>query len=383
MMIFHNKSARFRLKRRTIVKNTFFPVLSIFMVFLHFSCSGGWQGRMYAEDGVEVTENTGRSVYGAHFGEMLQLRETLVLGGEEGPEEELFSMRPQVAVDDDLNIYTLDSKARLLRKYDSQGKLLWQTGREGQGPGEFMAPSAIALSDKGGIHVLDQYIAIQEFDTDGIFQRITHLARRCWDLDILPDGRLFLNLFLEGKQGVSSFLYTSEGRPLEPFTEDYVYGPQEYFQGTGGFGPDKARRCLDGSIYFSLPDRYEIREYTLSGRLERVIRRSLTLEPFGFRQQGSQRNIHIKDRSGPCFLWRDGMLINVMTRSRGGKVLREWRMDFFDRDGRFLGSYTLPDYRFLKAVDREGNLYFVESLPYPRLIRCEASLDLHPNSKTK
>ena len=355
----------------------FFILVFIVLFPLFFSgCGGGWQGRMYTEDGVEVTENTGRSLYGERFTEILELRETLILGGEERPEDELFSMAPRVAVDDSLNIYTLDPKACRLRKYAASGKLLWQTGRRGQGPGEFMGPDAIALSGHGGIYVLDQNVNVQEFDANGIFQRMIHLDRRCWDLDILPDGRMFLNLFLEGKQGVSSFLYSSEGQPMGPFTEDYTYAPNASFQGIGGFAPDKARRFLDGKIYFSLPDRYEIREYTLDGGLERVIRRSLPLEPFGFRQQGGQRNIHIKDRSGPCFLWRDGKLINVVTLSRGGNILREWRMDFFDRDGRFLGSHNLPDYRFLKAVDREGNLYFVESLPFPRLIRCEAHLNI-------
>jgi hypothetical protein len=272
---------------------------------------------MFSKDEVAVTENTGRSVYGESFGEMLELRETLVLGGEEVPEEELFSMWPEVAVDDDLNIYTLDSKARLLRKYDTQEKLLWQTGREGPGPDEYMAPRTIALSDKGGIHVLDQYIAVQEFDTDGIFQRMIHLDRRCCDLDILPNGRLFFHLLVAERQGVSSYIYSSEGKPLEPFIEDYYYAPD--VQAPYSINPDKARRLLEGKIYFSLPDRYEIREYALDGGLERVIRRSLSLEPFGVRRQGSRRNIYVKDRSGPCFLWRDGMLINVMTRSRGGK----------------------------------------------------------------
>ncbi|MFC2161023.1 6-bladed beta-propeller [Acidobacteriota bacterium] len=343
----------------------------IYCLFLS-GCAKGWQGRMYTDGGVEVTENTGRSIYGDRFAEILELRETLILGQEKVSEEYTFYSTPLLTVDDNLNIYVFDRKESHLRKYDRNGTFLWQTGRSGQGPGEFQFADDLALDGDGSIFILDRHIAVHEFDTKGAFKRTLNLDRRCWNLDVLPDGRLFLNLFLEGRHGVSSYFYSSEGLPLEPFREEYTYA--SYAQGQGGISPDKARRLLDGHIFFSLPDQYEIRKYTIDGTLKRIIRRSLLLDPFNIRQEAGRKFISVKDRSGPCYLWREGILINVMTRSRGSSALREWRMDFFDRDGRFIGSSLLPDYRFLNAVDQEGNLYFVESLPYPRIIRCETNL---------
>ena len=44
-------------------------------------------------------------------------------------------------------------------------------------------------------------------------------------------------------------------------------------------------------------------------------------------------------------------------------------MDFFNQKRQFLGSYEMPENKTLAAIDTEGNFYFIQWNPYPKVIR--------------
>ena len=46
-------------------------------------------------------------------------------------------------------------------------------------------------------------------------------------------------------------------------------------------------------------------------------------------------------------------------------------IDFYGKDGKFLGSYTLPAFTRLGTVDSRGNFYFINTDPFPRIYRAE------------
>jgi hypothetical protein len=71
-----------------------------------------------------------------------------------------------VAVGDSGEIYVLDALDYALKKFDAAGRLLKKAGRQGSGPGEFLAPRVLALC-AGRLYVLDQArLGILVFDTD-------------------------------------------------------------------------------------------------------------------------------------------------------------------------------------------------------------------------
>lgn len=71
-------------------------------------------------------------------------------------------------VDDAGNIYLLDILGATVSIYDKDGKLIYNFGKKGQGPGEFGNPVCLALSKNNRIHILDRSRkTVQTFDFKG------------------------------------------------------------------------------------------------------------------------------------------------------------------------------------------------------------------------
>lgn len=68
-------------------------------------------------------------------------------------------------------IYVLDNDERSVVAFNLEGRLLFQFGREGQGPGEFVDPNSLTYDD-GKIYITDRsLLRVSEFSSEGIFQR--------------------------------------------------------------------------------------------------------------------------------------------------------------------------------------------------------------------
>ena len=107
------------------------------------------------------------------------------------PEDSQLGMAADLTVDHQGNIYVLDAQACDIKKFDRKGKFLKALGRKGQGPGEFEAPSRLAVSGEKLIVYDSGNARLSCLGTDGSF--ITNIARTS-DLEIvndikgLPDG---------------------------------------------------------------------------------------------------------------------------------------------------------------------------------------------------
>ena len=75
-------------------------------------------------------------------------------------------LQTRVAVDGLGNIYALGTFNSAVFKFGPEGKFLNRFGGRGDQPGQFHAPSAIAVDGRGRVYVSD-IKGIQIFDTDG------------------------------------------------------------------------------------------------------------------------------------------------------------------------------------------------------------------------
>ena len=66
-----------------------------------------------------------------------------------------FSTIFDAAVTDSGDIIVADRSAPMIRAFDRSGKVLWSTGRGGNGPGEFVFPMRVAIGADRGVTVLD------------------------------------------------------------------------------------------------------------------------------------------------------------------------------------------------------------------------------------
>ena len=77
------------------------------------------------------------------------------IGVADGAEEYMFGDVADIAVARDGSIYVYDRKVPAIRKYDAQGKYVRTIGRKGQGPGEYLSGSGLALMRDGRLLLWD------------------------------------------------------------------------------------------------------------------------------------------------------------------------------------------------------------------------------------
>jgi len=151
--------------------NVLLIVLFLLVLLIPISCQkqqSEWKGTIEEVDGVMVVKNPGEPVYGEFT---FSLEEDLSLGGDPHKDNYYFPRRASLAVDDDRNIYVLDSGNFRIQKYDSSGHYLLSIGRQGQGPGEFQYPSNLSLDAQGNILIFDSMTrAIKVFAQDGTYK---------------------------------------------------------------------------------------------------------------------------------------------------------------------------------------------------------------------
>lgn len=139
--------------------------------FLYISALGdqkaGWKGKIEQEEGVKVVKNPKEPLYGEIE---LELELDLTIGGEEYDENYNFIRISDVKVDEDGNIYVLDSRECRIQIYDKDGKYLKTIGRKGEGPGEFQRASRMTMSARGKLYV-DESRKILIFNEDNTYER--------------------------------------------------------------------------------------------------------------------------------------------------------------------------------------------------------------------
>ena len=127
------------------------------------SSAGEYVAERSAVDGVETV----RTVSGSRWGGEGQLVEELSIGVDIGDEPYLFGAITAAWATED-RIYIVDSQVPAVRAFDLEGNYLFDIGNQGQGPGEYGQPVAMAVTGDGRILVTDvQGGHLNIFDSEG------------------------------------------------------------------------------------------------------------------------------------------------------------------------------------------------------------------------
>ena len=359
-------------------------ILICLIVVSAFASQKKWKGKIYEEQGVTIIENEGPGLWEKTPLKQIKFEEDLSIGEETGKDYLMFRDELDVAVDSEGNIYILDIGNQRVIKFNENGEFIWETGRSGQGPGEFQSRPyqsnySVHLTPSEDIAVMDER-RVHFFDKNSDYQKTLRLERRIWDFDFFPDGKLLISLTLLSKIGNSAAFYSSDGQFESAFPDEYIY---ETIKSRIGIVCGARYIVHSDKVYVSLPGPYEIREYDFKGKLLRKIRRDLKIESPFIKTLEEGRSWQTSDVSGPCFVSPDGNIVNFVTlveekekvkqMIRG--VERTWTplefhksLDFFNSEGQFLGSHVLEE-RELRFIDDTDFFYFSIKDPYPRVVR--------------
>jgi len=359
-------------------------ILFCLIVFSAYGSQKKWKGKIYEEQGVTIIENEGPGLWEKKPSKLINFEEDLIIGEEAGKDYLLFREELDVAVDSAGNIYILDIGNHRVLKFNGKGGFIWETGRSGQGPGEFQSRPyqnyySIHLTPSEDIAVRDDR-SIHLFDKNSDYQKTLKIDRYIWDFDFFPDGNLLISLALMSKIGNSAAFYSSDGTFESAFPDEYIY---ETIKSRMGIVCGARYIVHSDKVYVSLPGPYEIREYDFEGKLLRKIRRDLKLESPFIKSLEEGRKWQTSDVSGPCFVSPDGKIANFVTlveeKEKVKRIIRgvetTWTplefhksLDIFSEKGQFLGSYVLEE-RELRFIDERDFFYFSVKDPYPRVIR--------------
>jgi len=357
----------------------FFLIVTVVLFSLHCA-QDKWEGEIYTQGNVKVVENKGPGLWEGEEGKDISFEETLSLGQEQGEDHLMFYRLRDLAVDSDLNLYVLDAGNHRIIKFNKNGQFVWKAGRKGQGPGEFQYPRNITFSPEKELVVGDGR-RVHFFTKEGEYLRSIRIDKSYHDFYFLPDGRILVSVFVRGRPGVAAEYYTDGGEFIKEFTDEYRYGPELSFGGGVSIG-GRGVQLIGDKIYLSLPDQYEIREYDLEGNLIAKIKRNIKLKPPNIKItniSGSTRvSVYPSDCSGPCYKVGQKYLINCLRLAEKNdekKYDTKKLIEFFNTEGQYLRRIELPEGRELTAIDSQKNLYFIQTDPFPKVIRASLKLD--------
>ena len=160
-----------------------------------------WEGTIEEKNDVKVIKNPKTPLYGEIE---LKLEVDLVIGGEDVDENYMFRRVSDIEVDEEENIYVLDSRECRIQKYDKNGKYLKTIGRKGEGPGEFQQASSMYLDSEGKLYI-NEYRKIHIFEKNGVFEKIIIPKSPLYTFGITKKGSIF----------GQSYTFTEEGTTLD------------------------------------------------------------------------------------------------------------------------------------------------------------------------
>jgi hypothetical protein len=289
-------------------------------------------------------------------------------------------------------IYLIDLRPIIIRVYDREGTFLFNLGRRGSGPGEYLGPAGIAVNPESGTtYIRDAALSrFNLYDASGRYLESWRL--RSGSVSLIPpvmthDGRLFSVARLPQPTGQGWLRYglvevTSAGTTGDTLAVpawDHRNRIVEFSTPDGllamrvPFSPEVVwAMSPTGAMLSGISDRYRIeRHHPVQGSLiierivdqvalhtgERAWHRSGLVEIIresapGWNWSGPDFPTHkpffdaiIPDDAGRCWVLRrgQGYLTGPTDESGAARWADRYLLDVFREDGTYLGEVALPD----------------------------------------
>jgi len=202
----------------------------------------------------------------------MHITEDLRIGTVKGSDEYMFGVIREIAVDDDGQIFVLDTKKTLINIYNRNGLYKKTIGRHGQGPGELQAPQRMSKTWQDEIFVEDHGArSFVYYTLDGHYsRRVTFASVFIFTTGVDSLGNIVGIVQTPGKNGNKqvinrygpklNYLHTL-GYPIEGNRREYNY-----------FKPWLSWAAFKGDhIIFAYSTNYELYIYNAQGTLVQII----------------------------------------------------------------------------------------------------------------
>lgn len=348
---------------------------------------------------VRVVENPRYGPFQDSPGDILTFEEEATFGSEDGELEEILSWVQAIAVDDNGNVYLLEP-SRIVA-FDPAGRLLWSSGTQGQGPGEFQGPRGLAFDGTDRLITINQSgTRIDEFDLDGKYVMSTPVESTGFSrLSLrfaLDDGTLVAHRTSFGKLGATIvLLHRSPEWSVSQTIEIDQTGDLEISRNAGDA---PVAYEWNSMLAISHTQRYEYAMYDSSLNERIVVRRNVPeFTRMGVAVSGNSTSVREFSFLGPPVpLSADYNLTSgywptnvsdpdeTVRLSRSGnrpEIITHRTMDLYDGDWNLLYSLENENLEALNlgdvmAYDKGGVIYTFRTAPFPQVVRYRVGVEL-------
>lgn len=329
-----------------------------------------WTGKIEIVNGITNVSNPFKPKFEYRA---LFLDEELSIGEDKGRPEYIFSGIGGLAVDEQGNIYAIDSREAVVRVFDHQGMYVRTIGRKGQGPGETQYPVFVQATPQEELAVYDYSVARMLFySLDG-----TYLRQKTTPRPIMPIG-------LDSRGGlVAQYILAPPplgGKLILKLDRDYG-SEQELAREEMGKerGFDIGRPTCYATLSFSDmiiwgdSNQYDLHLLNLEGELAMKITKEYNPLNVTSEEEDEYRQKYAEPlKAGMTISFRgkwpafSGLFVDdeghifVKTYERAGAGANSFYYDVFNKDGVYESKVVIPVNLDRNSVWKNGRVYTVE-----------------------
>jgi hypothetical protein len=347
----------------TMKKNV--TIFTIFVFSLMVACLLQAQdAKIKTENGVQVVYNPKEPVSIPGIPTGIQVKQDLCIGDEEGIEDFIFSQIRSIQVDEEENIYVLDSKEVCVKVFDKNGKHVRTFGKRGQGPGEIQLPSRMYLVAGKEILIYDAGNSrLSYYSPDGKCLREISTGKHFFSRAI-PDskGNIITQLLVPGDTLVYEIKkFDSNLNPL--VTIGSIEEERAPYVLNIVTPTLNVRLMTNDNIAWGYPKKYEIFVVSPEGKTLRKIvkdynpvkiteeeKEGLIKDTFGDQGLPSGFKLEFPKNYYPYYFFICGDDGRIYVRTYEKDKEGNFKYDVFDPEGRYIANFLLPGIDFLYVV---------------------------------
>jgi len=345
----------------------FLHIITIFIfLFISPSLLRAQDVKIKTENGVQVVYNPKIPAPPPGIPKKILLREDLCIGDEEGVEDFMFSQIRSVQVDEEENIYVLDSKEVCVKVFDKNGRHIRTFGKRGQGPGELQVPTRMHLTAGKEILIYDAANRrLSYYSLDGKCLREISTGKYRFSRTI-PDskGNIITQLLVPGDKLVYEIKkFDSSLNPIttiEAVEEEIA--PYVWDMVSPTFN---VRVMKNDNIAWGYPSEYEIFIVNPEGKTTRKIvkdhdpvkiteeeKEEMIEDTFGDRGAPPGYKLRFPKNHYPYYFFICGDEERIYVRTYKKDKEGNFSYDVFDPEGRYIAKFSLPGIDFLYVIKK-------------------------------
>ena len=320
--------------------------------------------RIKTENGVQVVYNPKNPISVPGVPTRIEVTQDLCIGDEEGIEDFVFSQIRSVQVDEEENIYVLDSREVCVKVFDRNGKHLRTFGKRGQGPGEIQSPTRMYLTAGKEILIYDtgnSRLSCYSLDGECLKEMSTakHFLSRA-----IPDskGNIIAQLLVPGDEIVYEIKKFDPN--LNPIVTIGSIGQEVTPYVLNMVTPTLNVRVMkNDNIAWGYSEKYEIFVVSPEGKTLRKIvkdykpvkiteeeKKRLIKEGFGEQGAPAGYKLEFPKNHYPYYFFICGDDGRIYARTYEKDKDGNFKYNVFDPEGRYIANFSLPEIDFLYVV---------------------------------